>query len=327
MASELIPSDYPAFVADIKERIRTAQVRASLAVNREMVLPYWQISRDLLMRQQQEGWGAKVVERLSRDLRLAFPGMTGLSRTNLLYMRAFAAAYPDEAIVQHLAGQIPWFLNCTLLDKAKDPAEREWYMRQTIQYGWSRNVLVHQIESGLYARQGQAQTNFDRTLPPPQSDLARQLLKDPYNFEFLSLGAEAHERDLERGLLEHIRRFLLELGEGFAFVGSQYHLEVGGDDFYMDLLFYHLRLRCYVVVDLKIGKFTPGDAGQMNFYLSAVDDLLRHPDDKPTIGLLLCKEKNKPLPSDHPLIAACIRACVAATSSQPNIWTSCCSST
>ena len=293
MTSELVPSDYPAFVADLKERIRTAQVRASLAVNRELVLLYWQIGRDLLSRQQQEGWGAKVVERLSRDLRLAFPQMKGLSRTNLLYMRAFAAAYPDEVIVQQLAGQIPWFHNCTLLDKAKDPAEREWYMRQTIQHGWSRNVLVHQIDSNLYVRQGQAQTNFDRTLPPPQSDLARQLLKDPYNFEFLSLGAEAHERDLERGLLEHIRRFLLELGEGFAFVGSQYHLEVGGDDFYLDLLFYHLRLRCYVVVDLKIGKFTPGDAGQMNFYLSAVDDLLRHPDDKPTIGLLLCKEKNK----------------------------------
>ena len=268
MASELIPSDYPAFVADLKERIRAAQVRASLAVNREMVLLYWQIGRDLLSRQQQEGWGAKVVERLSRDLRLAFPNMKGLSRTNLLYMRAFAAAYPDEAIVQQLAGQIPWFHNCTLLDKAKDPAEREWYMRQTIQHGWSRNVLVHQIDSSLYARQGQAQTNFDRTLPPPQSDLARQLLKDPYNFDFLSLGTEAHERDLERGLLEHIRRFLLGLGEGFAFMGSQYHLEVGGDDFYMDLLFYHVRLRCYVVVDLKMGKFTPGDAGQMNFYLS-----------------------------------------------------------
>ncbi len=293
MASELIPSDYPAFVSDLKERIRAAQVRASLSVNLELVLLYWQIGRELLSRQRQEGWGAKVVERLSRDLRAAFPQMKGLSRTNLLYMRAFAAAYPDEAIVQQLAGLIPWFHNCTLLDKVKDSAEREWYIRQTIQHGWSRNVLVHQIESSLYARQGQAQTNFDRTLPPPQSDLAQQILKDPYNFDFLSLGGEAHERDLERGLLEHIRRFLLELGEGFAFVGSQYHLEVGGDDFYLDLLFYHLRLRCFVVVDLKTGKFTPGDAGQMNFYLSAVDDLLRHPDDKATIGLLLCKDKNK----------------------------------
>ena len=293
MASELIPSDYPAFVADLKERIRAAQVRASLSVNRELVLLYWQIGRDLLARQHREGWGAKVVERLSRDLRLAFPEMKGLSRTNLLYMRAFAAAYPDEAIVQQVVGQIPWGHNVRILDGTSAADERLWYVQQTIQHGWSRNVLVHQIESSLYARQGQAQTNFDRTLPPPQSDLAQQLLKDPYNFDFLSLGGEAHERGLERGLLEHIRRFLLELGEGFAFVGSQYHLEVGGDDFYLDLLFYHLRLRCFVVVDLKIGKFTPGDAGQMNFYLSAVDELLRHPDDQPTIGLLLCKDKNK----------------------------------
>lgn len=293
MTSELIPSDYPALVADLKERIRTAQVRASLAVNREMVLLYWQIGRELLSRQQQEGWGAKVVERLSRDLRLAFPEMTGLSSRNLKYMRAFAEAWPDEAIVQQVVAQIPWGHNVRLLDGTSNAAERLWYVRQTIQHGWSRNVLVHQIDSNLYARQGQAQTNFDRTLPPPQSDLARQLLKDPYNFDFLSLGGEAQERDLKSGLLEHIRRFLLELGEGFAFVGSQYHLEVGGDDFYLDLLFYHLRLRCFVVVDLKIGKFTPGDAGQMNFYLSAVDDLLRHPDDQPTIGLLLCRDKNK----------------------------------
>jgi len=293
MTSELIPSDYPALVADLKERIRIAQVRASLAVNREMVLLYWQIGRELLSRQQQEGWGAKVVERLSRDLRLAFPEMTGLSSRNLKYMRAFAQAWPDEAIVQQVVAQIPWGHNVRLLDGTSNAAERLWYVRQTIQHGWSRNVLVHQIDSNLYARQGQAQTNFDRTLPPPQSDLARQLLKDPYNFDFLSLGGEAQERDLKSGLLEHIRRFLLELGEGFAFVGSQYHLEVGGDDFYLDLLFYHLRLRCFVVVDLKIGKFTPGDAGQMNFYLSAVDDLLRHPDDQPTIGLLLCRDKNK----------------------------------
>jgi len=291
MASELIPSDYPAFVADLKERIRAAQVRASLAVNRELVLLYWQIGRDLLARQQQEGWGAKIVERLSRDLRLAFPEMTGLSSRNLKYMRAFAQAWPDEAIVQQVVAQIPWGHNVRILDGTGAAAERLWYVRQTIQHGWSRNVLVHQIDSNLYARQGQAQTNFDRTLPLPQSDLAQQLLKDPYNFDFLSLGGEAHERDLERGLLEHIRRFLLELGEGFAFMGSQYHLEVGGDDFYMDLLFYHVRLRCYVVVDLKMGKFTPGDAGQMNFYLSAVDGLLRHPDDKPTIGLLLCRDK------------------------------------
>jgi predicted nuclease of restriction endonuclease-like (RecB) superfamily len=226
-------------------------------------------------------------------LKIAFPEMKGFSRTNLLYMRAFAEAYSDEQFVQQAAGQIPWFHNCTIIDKVKDPATREWYIRKTTEHGWSRNILVLQIESGLYKRQGKAVTNFERTLPAPQSDLARELLKDPYNFDFLILGQDAHERDLERGLTEHIRQFLLELGVGFAFVGSQYHLEVGGDDFYIDLLFYHLRLRAYIVIDLKMKKFTPADAGQMNFYLSAVDDLLRHPDDAPTIGLILCKEKNK----------------------------------
>ncbi len=180
-----------------------------------------------------------------------------------------------------------------LLDKVKDPAEREWYMRATVQYGWSRDILAHQIDSGLHARQGQALSNFDRTLPAPQSDLARQMLKDPYNFDFLSLGPRAHERDLEHGLLSHLRDFLLELGVGFGFLGSQYHLEVGGEDFYLDLLFYHVRLRCYVVIDLKIGAFKPEFAGKMNFYLAAVDDLLRHPDDQPSVGIILCRTRNR----------------------------------
>lgn len=201
-------------------------MRASLSVNRELVLLCWRVGRDLLARQQQEGWGAKVVERLSHDLRLAFPEMRGFSTRNLVYMQTLAKAYPDEAFTQQVVALIPWGHNVSLLDKVPDPISREWYIRQTIQHGWSRNILVHQIDSNLYARQGQAQTNFDRTLPPPQSDLAQQLLKDPYNFDFLSLGGEAHERDLECGLLEHIRRFLLELGEGFTFVGSQHHLEV-----------------------------------------------------------------------------------------------------
>jgi predicted nuclease of restriction endonuclease-like (RecB) superfamily len=284
---------YEDFLRDLKSRIQTAQIRAALAVNRELVLLYWQIGRDILTRQKQQGWGAKVIDRLAKDLKIAFPEMKGFSRTNLLYMRAFAEAYSDEQFVQQAAGQIPWFHNCTIIDKVKDPATREWYIRKTTEHGWSRNILVLQIESGLYKRQGKAVTNFERTLPAPQSDLARELLKDPYNFDFLILGQDAHERDLERGLTEHIRQFLLELGVGFAFVGSQYHLEVGGDDFYIDLLFYHLRLRAYIVIDLKMKKFTPADAGQMNFYLSAVDDLLRHPDDAPTIGLILCKEKNK----------------------------------
>ena len=219
--------------------------------------------------------------------------MKGFSRTNLLYMRAFAEGYTHEAIVQQAAGQIPWFHNCTLLDKVKDPNERLWYTQQTVEYGWSRAVLVHQIEGGLYQRQGKALTNFAATQSAPQSDLAQQLLKDPYNFDFLTLGKDAHERDLEAGLLGHIRQFLLELGAGFAFVGSRYHLEVGGKDFSIDLLFYHLTLRCFVVVDLKMGDFEPAYAGQMNFYLSAVDDLVRHPADQPTLGILLCKSKNK----------------------------------
>ncbi len=195
--------------------------------------------------------------------------------------------------MQQAVAQIPWGQNAVLLDKVKEPAEREWYARKTIEHGWSRNVLVHQIDSGLHRRQGQAVTNFERTLPAPQSDLARELIKDPYHCDFLQLGEEARERELERGLLLHLREFLLELGVGFAFVGSQYPLEFGGQDYYRDLLFYHLRLRCHVVIELKIGAFRPEDAGKMNFYLSAVDDLLRHPDDQPSIGLILCRERNR----------------------------------
>ncbi|KJH70260.1 PDDEXK nuclease domain-containing protein [Aliterella atlantica] len=287
-----IAEGYDDFLRDLKERIRSAQVRAVLAVNRELVLLYWQIGRDILTRQQQQGWGAKVIERLSADLRSSFPEMKGFSPRNLKYMRAFAEAY-EESFVQQVVAQIPWGHNVRILDLIKDPTERSWYAQQTIQYGWSRNVLVHQIESGLYRRQGKATTNFDRTLPKPQSELAQQLLKDPYNFSFLSLGKEVLERDLERSLIDHIRDFLLELGVGFAFVGSQYHLEVGGQDFYIDLLFYHLRLRCYVVVDLKMSDFQPEFSGKMNFYLSAADDLLRHPDDQPSIGIILCKSKNQ----------------------------------
>lgn len=288
----LILGGYPAFLSDLKERIRAAQIRAGLAVNRELVLLYWRIGSDILARQQGEGWGAKVIDRLSRDLRSAFPEMKGFSPRNLNYMRAFAEAWPDESIVQQAAAQIPWFHNCVILDKLADPKIREWYVRRTVEHGWSRNVLVLQIESRLFERQGSAPTNFGRTLPAPQSDLAQQVLKDPYSFDFLTLGEGAQERDLERGLLEHLRRFLLELGAGFAFVGSQYHLQVGDSDFFIDLLFYHVKLHCYVVIDLKMGRFTPADAGQLNFYLSAADDLLRTEGDAPTIGILLCKSKD-----------------------------------
>jgi len=287
-----LPTGYPELLESLKARIRQAQVRAALSVNRELVLLYWQIGREILQRQEQEGWGAKVIDRLAQDLRREFPEMKGLSRANLFYMRAFAEAWPDEPIVQQLVGQIPWGHHCVLLDKVKSRDERLWYVQQTLEYGWSRNVLVHQIETSLYQRQGKAITNFQRTLPAPQSDLAHSLLKDPYVFDFLSLGPEAQERDLEHALIGRLRDFLLELGKGFALVGSQYHLEVGGEDFYLDLLFYQLRLRCYVVIELKIGEFRPEDTGKMNFYLSAVDDILRHPEDRPSIGLILCKSQN-----------------------------------
>ncbi len=287
-----VPADYAALLAELKERIAGARLKAALAVNAELILLYWQIGHDILRRQRDEGWGAKVIDRLAADLRHAFPEMTGLSARNLKYMRAFAEAYADREFVQQLAAQLPWGHTMVLLDAVKKPDEREWYMRQTVENGWSRNVLVHQIDSGLYKRQGKALTNFKRTLPAPQSGLAQQIVKDPYTFEFLSLSADMQERDLERGLLEHLRLFILELGKGFAFVGSQYHLEVGGQDYFLDLLFYHLRLRCFVVFELKIEEFKPEYAGKMNFYLSAVDDQLRHADDQPSIGVILCKGRN-----------------------------------
>jgi len=285
--------DYADLLRNLKERIRTAQIRASLSVNRELVLLYWQMGCDILARQEAQGWGSKVIDRLAVDLRGEFPEMKGFSSRNLKYMRALAEAYSDARFVQQAVAQIPWGHNVRILDYIKDFAEREWYIQQTFQNGWSRDVLVHHIESQLYRRQGKAITNFARTLPPAQSDLAHQVLKDPYTFDFLSLDREARERDFERSLIDHIRSFLLELGVGFSFVGSQVHLDVGDQDFYLDLLFYHLRLRCFVVIDLKIREFQPEYAGKMNFYLSAVDDLLRHKDDHPSIGIILCKTKNK----------------------------------
>jgi predicted nuclease of restriction endonuclease-like (RecB) superfamily len=288
-----LPFDYAGFLGELKAQIRAARTRAALAVNRELILLYWGIGKQILEQQSKAGWGAKVVQQLAADLRSEFPDMQGLSRTNLLYMRAFAEAYPDWNFVQQVVGQLPWGHNVRLLDKLKDPSEREWYARACIQNGWSRPVLEAQIETRLHQRQGKAIHNFDQTLPAPQSELAQQMLKDPYNFDFLSLGQEAHERDLEKGLLAHIRAFLLELGVGFAFVGSQYPLEVNAKDYYLDLLFYHYRLHCFVVVDLKMTEFKPEYAGKMNFYLSAVDDLLRGVGDAPSIGIVLCKDKDK----------------------------------
>lgn len=295
MAQEVSQLDesYLQFIAELKEQIYNSQVKAGLAVNRELVILYWRIGRKIWQNQKQSGWGSKVIKQIAIDLKKAFPGMKGFSERNLQYMRTFAEAYPVEQFTQELPAQITWYHNCTILDKISDQSEREWYIRQTIQNGWSRNVLVHQIESSLYIRQGQASTNFPATLPSSQSDLARQILKDPYNFDFLTLAENVQERELEKALVEHIREFLLELGAGFAFMGSQYPLSVGEQDFFIDLLFYHTKLRCFVAVDLKIGDFQPEYIGKMNFYLSALDDLMRHPSDQPSIGIILCKTKNK----------------------------------
>jgi len=287
-----LPAAYPALLQDLKERIRSARLKASLAVNCELVMLYWSIGRDIVEKQRVEHWGTNMVDRLSKDLSREFPDYKGFSRRNVLYMRLFAESYPNERFVQQAAAQIPWTHNCIILDKVKSRAQREWYIHQTIENGWSRNVLIFQIERCLYEHQGKALTNFSSTLPEPDSDLAQQLTKDSYTFDFLSVESKMRERQLERGLVDNILAFILELGKGFAFLGSQYHIEVGGEDYYIDLLFYHIKLRCFVVIDLKTGKFKPEFAGKMNFYLSAVDDMLRHPDDKRSIGIILCKINN-----------------------------------
>ena len=292
-AVDVLPKGYAELLDALKERIRTAQSRAALAVNNELVTLYWHIGRTIIEKQGEQGWGAKVVERIAGDLHREFPGMGGLSGRNLKYMRAFAEAYSDGSIVQQLVAQLPWGHNILLLTKVKKPEHRQWYVQATITNGWSRAVLDAQVATHAHRRQGKAVTNFKRTLPAERSDLAQQTLKDPYTFEFLNIAADVRERDLEQALVEQIQKVLLELGAGFAFVGRQVPLKVGRKDYFLDLLFYHLKLRCYVVVELKMEPFEPEHAGKMNFYLTAVDEKLRHPDDKPSIGLLLCKDNDK----------------------------------
>ena len=292
-ALDLMPHEYRDWLKDLKYRIHTAQQRATLQVNKELVLLYWQIGQDILSRQHEQGWGAKVIERLAHDLRTAFPQMKGFSRANLMYMRAFAEAWQDEAIVQQAVGQLPWGHNLVLLTKLKEPVERLFYAHKAIEHNWSRNVMVMQIETRLIERQGKAITNFELRLPKPQSDLAIESLKDPYCFDFLTLTDHAQEREIENALVKHVTAFLLELGAGFAFVGQQVNIEVGGDDFFIDLLFYHLKLRCYIVIELKTGDFKPEHLGQLGFYLTAVDKQIKSEHDTATIGLLLCKNKNK----------------------------------
>lgn len=294
---ESLPNDYPQWLAALKIRIATAQQQAGLAVNQELIRLYWQIGHDILQRQARKGWGSKVIDRLSADLRHAFPDIKGFSRANLMYMRAFAEAWPpsgsDEEFVQQPVGQIPWGHNVALLTKLKSTEQRQWYAAKTIEHGWSRAVLLHQIESSLFKREGKALSNFSQNLPSPQSELAQATLKDPYIFDFLSVGSQARERDIEAALTDHITQFLLELGSGFAFVGRQVPVNVGGNDFFLDLLFYHLKLRCYMVIELKATEFKPEHVGQLNFYLSTVDSQIKNEQDNASIGLLLCKTRNK----------------------------------
>ncbi len=324
-STDLSP-DYGRLLADIKARVQAAQIRAHLAANTELLVLYWDIGRMILDRQQAEGWGSKVIDRLSRDLQNEFPGQQGYSPRNLKYMRAFAEAWPEtiivhqpdaqlsegksarskpvpaslappsctvSPIVQAPLAQLTWYHHLALLDKLDTSAERLWYAAKTVENGWSRPILALQIESGLHKRQGKAVTNFKTTLPPPHSDLVQQMTKDPYVFDFLTLRETANERAVESALMAHVENFLLELGVGFSLVGRQVHMEVGGQDFYLDLLFYHLKLRCFVVIDLKARDFTPEAAGKMNFYLSAVDDRFRQAADQPSIGLILCRAKNR----------------------------------
>jgi len=307
---------YGDLFGDIKARIQTAQVRALLMVNGELLRLYWEIGQLIETKQQQQGWGAFVIPRLAQDLHNELPEVKGFSERNIKRMLAFYRAYREpeyfvpQAVAQlsdsekvpqpvaqiatsNLLWQVPWGHHAVLLEKIKDPATRRWYMAKTLEFGWSRNILVMQIESAAHLRQGNTVNNFASRLPTPQSDLVQQTLKDPYLFDFLTLEKKFHERELETGLVRHLEKFLLELGQGFAFVGRQYQVSVGEEDFYIDLLFYHLKLRCFVVIELKRGNFKPEYAGKLNFYCNVVDDVIRHEHDQPTIGLMLCQGKNR----------------------------------
>lgn len=289
--------EYATTLADLKKRIQEAQVKSLLAANKELIKLYWSIGETIVEKQKIDGWGSKTIEQLAKDLQNEFPGLAGFSRANMFKMRSFYTTYAkvSQAVRQFdkfPIFNIPWGHNIILITKLKNNEERMWYAQQAIENGWSRSMLEMWIESNLHKRQGKGVTNFAKTLPEPDSDMAQKSFKDPYLFDFLTLHEGHLEKDIEQGLIDHIQKFLLELGEGFSFVGRQYHLEIGDQDFYIDLLFYHLKLRRFVVIELKNTAFKPEYAGQLNFYLSAVDDLLRHPNDNQTIGLLLCKTKN-----------------------------------
>ena len=280
---------YLDFIKELKKEIERQRLKIVLNANSSMICLYWNIGKAILQKQKEEGWGTKVIDRMAKDLKDAFPDMSGFSPRNIKYMRKFAECWSDFEFVQQVVAQIPWRTNCLLLDKLKTREERTWYAYKTIENGWSSTILGLQIQSKLIERTGKSVNNFPVSLPPVDSDMANQIFKDPYLLDFLGTDIPRRELEIERKLIEHIQKFLLELGRGFAFVGRQVHLEVGGDDFYIDLLFYHLNLRCYVVIELKSCDFEPGFISQLNIYQNVVNDILRHPSDNPTIGLLLVK--------------------------------------
>lgn len=290
MTKEL-DNSYGILLQNLKNEITRSRIKAHLSVNKEMILLYWNIGKQILERQKEKGWGSKIIETLSEDFRKEFPEMKGVSYQNISYMQQFFSEYTNIEFLQQAIGEIPWGHNITIFSKVKNRKERIWYAEKTIENGWSRNVLSLQIQSNLYAREGKSINNFQNTLPSPQSDLAASIIKDPYNLEFLDIQGKFHEREFEGKLIEHIRKFLLELGQGFAFIGSQYHIELEGEDYYLDLVFYHVKLKCYVVIELKTGKFKPEYAGKLNFYLNLMDKKIKDDLDNPTIGLILCEEK------------------------------------
>lgn len=321
--SSKLNSNYNSILTGLKDKIRQARFQASLTVNAQLLALYWEIGKTILQQQHYEGWGSNVIGRLAKDLKAEFPDMKGLSDRNLVYMQTFAGAYPEitqqpvaklkkgrskkEAnpitqqsvaeigfakFLQHPIAKLPWGHNCVLLDKLKTTEERLFYAFKTAENGWSREILILQIKNNLYKRQGKTISNFDATLPKLQSDLVKETLKNPYVFDFLSLGEEMQERDLEKALIQHIKKFMLELGRGFAYVGNQYNLNIKGDDYFLDLLFYNYHLHCFVVFELKVGEFKPEFAGKLNFYINTVDEQVKGKDHKPTIGVLLCKTPN-----------------------------------
>lgn len=289
----LIPKDYTVLLNDIKQRIRSAQYEALKAVNKELISLYWDIGRMIVERQKEETWGKSVVERLARDLQTEFPGIGGFSASNLWRIKLFHETYAHNPKLAPLVREIGWSHNIIIMERCRDDLEREFYIRMTQKFGWTKNVLIHQIENQTYEKTLLNQTNFEQTLPQEIRNQAKLAVKDDYTFDFLELGEEHSERQLEQAILAKVEKFLREMGGMFAFLGSQYRLEVSGEEYFIDLLLYHRVLKCLVAIELKIGKFIPEYIGKMQFYLAVLDDKVRMDDEKPSIGIILCKSKDK----------------------------------